>query len=165
MPDHADSPIAASPTSAGIGRRLAALGYDAFLLFGLLVAPLFVLTAATHHGVQTLPDTAVVHDIQPIASPAVILIYAATIITGFYCYFWRKNGQTLGMQAWRLRLDSVNGGRPSWRQCGLRLLVGPLSLLLGGCGYWWIWLDRQHRSWHDRASGTRIVVVEKTKKG
>ncbi|MET0378345.1 MAG: hypothetical protein ABW049_05060 [Spongiibacteraceae bacterium] len=33
--------------------------------------------------------------------------------------------------------------------------------MLAGLGYWWIWLDPQQRSWHDRASNTRVVVLPK----
>ncbi|MBS9727209.1 hypothetical protein JR047_23655, partial [Pseudomonas stutzeri] len=37
--------------------------------------------------------------------------------------------------------------------------VGPL--LLGGLGFWWAWLVRQHLTWHDRASGPRLVRTPK----
>lgn len=146
---------------AGIARRLAAMVYDAFLLFGLLVVPLLVLTAVLNHAPQPLTNEAVVHDIAPIAPYPVLLIYEVLVIVAFYTYFWRKNGQTLGMQAWRLRLDSNAGGRLSWQQCGLRLLTGAPSLLLAGLGYWWMLFDPQRRSWHDRASNTRVVVLPK----
>ncbi|MDY0071217.1 MAG: RDD family protein [Thauera sp.] len=155
-----NSPATGLP-AAGVFRRLAALVYDAFLLFGLLVVPLLLWTAWSHRQDAQLRNDAVVHEIAPIAPPAFMLFYSIAIVVGFYSYFWRKNGQTLGMQAWRLRLDSAAGGRPSWKQCGLRLLVGPLSLALGGMGYWWILLDRERRSWHDRASGTHVVVLPK----
>ncbi|HET8710091.1 MAG TPA: RDD family protein, partial [Spongiibacteraceae bacterium] len=71
---------------------------------------------------------------------------------------------TLGMQAWRLRVDAVQGGRPTWRQCLVRAAIGFVSLLSGGLGYWWIWIDKRRVSWHDRASNTRVVVLPKQKK-
>ena len=45
-------------------------------------------------------------------------------------------------------------------------LPGPLrpltlSLLLGGLGFWWAWVDRQRLTWHDRASGTRLLRIPK----
>jgi uncharacterized RDD family membrane protein YckC len=86
------------------------------------------------------------------------------MVAGFYYYFWRRNGQTLGMQAWRLRLDIAEGGRPSLRQCLLRMPVGFLALLCGGLGYWWIWIDRDRLAWQDRASSTRVVVLPKRPK-
>jgi uncharacterized RDD family membrane protein YckC len=121
-----------------------------------------ILTAIQHGGPKPLAsESAVAHDLPLIAPKLFLQVYWMFVIAGFYCYFWRKNGQTLGMQAWRLRVDANNGGRPSWKQCGLRLLTGIPSLLLAGLGFWWIWLDPQRRSWHDRASNTRVVVLPK----
>jgi uncharacterized RDD family membrane protein YckC len=144
---------------AGVFRRLAALIYDTFLLFGLLVAPLIVLIALRSR--PTLPDGSVTHDLPPIAPPAVMLLYMVTVVCGFYWYFWRKNGQTLGMQAWRLRLDSTSGANLSLRQCIIRSAVALLSLLVGGLGYYWLWWDCAHLTWHDRASNTCVVLLPK----
>lgn len=156
------SSIAETLPQAGVVRRLAALVYDAFLLFGLLVVPLFVLTAL--RGKATLANDSVAHDLPPIAPAPLMLVYMIVVICGFYWYFWRRSGQTLGMQAWRLRLDNAAGARASLRQCAIRSAVGLLALLAGGLGYWWIWVDRDGLSWHDRASGTRVVVVPKRKR-
>lgn len=153
---------AAELPSAGVARRLAALVYDAFLLFGMLVAPLFIATAAMSPQ-QNLPQGAVTHELPAIAPKPVLLIYMIVVIAGFYVYFWRKSGQTLAMQAWRIRVDSITGGRPTWKQCFVRAAIGFISLLCGGMGYWWIWIDKQGASWHDRASNTRIVVLPKKK--
>jgi uncharacterized RDD family membrane protein YckC len=46
-------------------------------------------------------------------------------------------------------------------QLWLRFAVGTLSLLLGGLGFWWVWVDRERLTWHDRASGTRLVRMPK----
>lgn len=150
----------ASLPAAGLLRRLAALVYDAFLLFGLLVVPLFILAALRYHDAR-LANGAVVHDLPPIAPPSVMLLYIIGVTTGFYCYFWRRNGQTLGMQAWRLRVDSDRGGRPNWRQCWIRAAIGLLSLAIGGLGFLWLLVDRRHLAWHDRASGTHVVLLPK----
>ena len=171
MPKPPRAPAPAAPDSradesrtelptAGVFRRLAALVYDAFLLFGLLVVPLLVVTAITSPHRQ-MPQAAVTHELPPIAPKPVLLAYMIAVIVGFYCYFWRRSGQTLGMQAWRMRVESVAGGRLSWRQCLLRAIVGFASLFCAGLGYWWIWLDRDGASWHDRASGTRVIVLQK----
>lgn len=160
MPAIASPESPATLPAAGVARRLAALVYDAFLLFGLLVVPLLVLSAAL--GKSTEANQSVMHEVTPIAPYPVLFAYELLVIVAFYAYFWRKNGQTLGMQAWRLRVDdAVTDARPSWKQCGQRLLAGAPALLLGGLGFWWIWLDPQRRSWHDRASNTRVVVLPK----
>lgn len=145
--------------SAGILRRLAALVYDVFLLFGLLVVPLFLLTALRN---QThLANGSVAHDLPPIAPAPVMWMYMVSVVGGFYFYFWRKSGQTLGMQAWRIRVDNRGGGRPNLRQCFIRAVSGVVSLGLFGLGFLWLLIDRQHLAWHDRLSATRVVVLPK----
>lgn len=69
---------------------------------------------------------------------------------------WRLGGQTLGMRPWRLRVVAADGGELTWRALLIRFAVGNLSLLLGGLGFWWAWLDREGLTWHDRVSGTRM---------
>lgn len=148
--------------SAGVTKRLCALAYDGFLLFGLWVVPLLLAMVALHFAEPPPAELgAVVHDLPPIAPPWMIQLYAVAVVVGFYGYFWRRNGQTLAMQAWRIRLESVDGGRPSWKQCLIRLAVGALSLLCFGLGFFWLWFDRDRRTWHDRASGTRVVQLPK----
>ena len=145
---------------AGVLRRLIALIYDAFLLFGLLVVPLFLFTALNNRGAG-IPEQGVVHELPPIAPAPILFAYTVCVIAGFYFFFWRKTGQTLGMQAWRMRVVSRDGGRPSWRQCAVRAAVGIGSLGLFGLGYWWLLIDRDRLTWHDRASNTKVIVLPK----
>lgn len=145
--------------SAGLLRRLAALVYDVFLLFGLMVVPLFLLTAIRSHS--AFANESVAHDLPPIAPAPVMLLYIVCVVGGFYGYFWRKSGQTLGMQAWRIRVDNRSGGRPNLRQCFIRGIGGLISLSLFGIGFLWLLIDRQHSAWHDRLSSTRVVVLPK----
>jgi uncharacterized RDD family membrane protein YckC len=163
MPPPFPPPPADAP-SAGVWRRLAALVYDSFLLFGLLVVPLFVFNAAMHAGATPYGTEGVTHELPPVAPKWLIQLYWVLVITLFYSYFWHRQGQTLGMQAWRLQLARSDGGRPGLRHCLRRLLMGVPALLLGGLGYWWIWLDRERLAWHDRFSDTRVVVLPKRKK-
>ncbi|MDB6060633.1 MAG: hypothetical protein JWM78_736 [Verrucomicrobiaceae bacterium] len=154
-----DTPTSSALPHAGVFRRLAALVYDTFLLFGLLVAPLILILIL--RGQSQLQNDSVTHDLPPIAPAPVMMIYTVVIVCSFYWYFWRKNGQTLGMQAWRLRLDSSTGNRPTWPQCLIRSGVSVVSLACGGLGYFWLLLNRDHLTWHDRASHTRVVVLPK----
>lgn len=167
-PDSTSSADAGAPLrTAGPIARLAALGYDCFLIFGLLVVPLWILTAIRQRAAlqgEALPTNGVVHELPPIAPQPVLLLYMICVVAGFYYYFWRRNGQTLGMQAWRLRLDNRAGGRATPLQCLKRMPVGLLALLCGGLGYWWIWFDREGRAWQDRFSDTRVVVLPKPQK-
>ncbi len=87
-------------------------------------------------------------------------IYQLTMIVIvwlFYGIFWLKSGQTLGMQAWKIKLEAANGGPVTPRMVALRLLSALVSLAPAGLGYWWALVDREGRTWHDRLSGTRLV--------
>src|SRR5690554_5772627 len=110
-------PLPADVRPAGVWRRLAALVYDSFLLFGLLVVPLFVVNALLHAGNLTYGAEGVAHELPPLAPRWMIQLYWLLVIGAFYCYFWRSLGRTLGMQAWRLQLVGADGGRPTLRQC------------------------------------------------
>ena len=79
----------------------------------------------------------------------------------FYCGFWLLKGQTLGMQAWRIRLRSFQGETVTPRQAVLRCLGAFVSLLPAGAGYWWCLIDRNGRYWHDYLSGTELELLPK----
>jgi uncharacterized RDD family membrane protein YckC len=87
------------------------------------------------------------------------------MIVLFFCVFWTRSGQTLGMLAWRLRVERSDGATLTWRDALLRLAGACVSLAALGLGYFWIWIDRDRLTWHDRWSGTRVVVVPKRKSG
>jgi uncharacterized RDD family membrane protein YckC len=147
--------------NASLWRRLAALVYDSFLLFGLLVAPLLVLQALLHWSEASSYGTqGVAHELPGLAPTWVLQVYWLVVITGFYCTFWLRNHQTLGMQAWRLQLETVDGSPLTLKHCLLRMLVGTLSLICAGLGFLWCLLPA-HRTWHDIVSGTRVVVHDK----
>lgn len=130
---------------AHIGWRLLALLYDLFPVAGLwfLVAAVFVLL----HG-------------DAVTGGALGLLEFIVLwsVTGAYAVLsWRRGGQTLGMRPWRLRVVAADGARAPVRALLVRYAVGNLSLLAGGLGFWWAWIDRNGLAWHDRASGTRLV--------
>lgn len=70
---------------------------------------------------------------------------------------WTHGGMTLGMRAWRVAIEREDGSLPGWGGSGLRFLVSLLSALCLGLGFWWSLFDPRRRSWHDRASRTRLV--------
>ena len=86
------------------------------------------------------------------------LIIALTIFF-FFSWFWIKNGQTLGMQAWRIKLISTNGKNIYLKQASIRLLAACVSAGFFGLGYLWILLEAKNRSWHDIISKTRLILV------
>jgi uncharacterized RDD family membrane protein YckC len=69
------------------------------------------------------------------------------------------------MVAWRLRVERTDGSFLTWRDALIRLGGACVSFVALGLGYWWIWIDRDRLAWHDRWSGTRVVVVPKRASG
>ena len=80
---------------------------------------------------------------------------------GFFAGFWMHGGQTLGMRAWRMKLVTRNGQPISLSQSACRFAAAALALAAFGLGYLWVLIDREKLAWHDRLSGTRLVLVPK----
>lgn len=149
------APPSPRPATALVGWRLLALFYDFWpvLALWMAVSTVFTLgyTFLGHHDPH--------QNIRPFSLLAWLLWLVCWVVAGVYATVsWRRGGQTLGMRPWRLRLV-VNAGeaKPAWSTLWLRYAVGTSSLLLGGLGFWWAWVDRERLTWHDRASGTRMV--------
>ena len=144
---------------AHIGWRLLALLYDFWpaLALWILLSAVFTLTYyLAGHGVR--------QNIAPFSALQIALWLACWLVTGAYAVIsWRRGGQTLGMRPWRLKVVATDGGAPSWRALCVRYAVATFSSLLAGLGFWWAWVDRERLTWHDRASGTRMVRLPKNK--
>jgi uncharacterized RDD family membrane protein YckC len=83
------------------------------------------------------------------------------VVYGFFVGFWTRSGRTLGMQSWRLQLETTAGGRPTLASATLRFFAAILSWLPCGLGYVWQLWDKENLTWHDRISKTRIVYYPK----
>ena len=143
-----------------VGRRLLALLYDLFpalALWFLVAVPFALLDVAVSGDVR--------HNIGAFSVLQWLLWATCWLVTGLYTTAsWYRGGQTLGMRPWRLRLVSLQGRPPTRAAVWRRYAVGTMSLLAGGLGFWWAWLDRDRLAWHDRASGTRLVRVPKAER-
>lgn len=140
-------------TRALVGWRLLALFYDLWP-----AAALWFLLALLFSAGYTLAGHDPRENIAPFSALQWLLWLACWGVTGLYATLsWRRGGQTLGMRPWRLRLVASGAETPTWRALWLRYAVATVSLLGAGMGFWWAWFDRDHLSWHDRASGTRLV--------
>jgi uncharacterized RDD family membrane protein YckC len=84
-------------------------------------------------------------------------------IFSFFAGFWMHGGKTLGMQAWQIKLVTLDGKPLRVTQCLLRFLVAIASLAFGGLGYWWMMWDKDKLTWHDRYSMTTIISTKNQK--
>ena len=140
-------------------RRLAALLYDAFL-----VAAIWMLLGYLLQFIFG-PDSNQVVDGRVITNPvqdAVLFSLMLASSATFYCYFWMRNGQTLGMLAWRLKLQNHRGEIIPLRQALLRFVLAWPAFLCAGLGYLWLYLDSEGDALHDRLSGTEVVLVPRS---
>lgn len=133
---------------AGLLRRLGAILYDSLLLFALL----FVATAL----VLPLTGGQAIAPHNPLYTSYLFLVSFF-----FFAWFWTHGGQTLGMRAWRIRVQQRNGSPITWTQALLRFMTAIASWLLLGAGFLWALVDREKMAWHDRYSQTVLVVVPK----
>lgn len=134
---------------AGLGRRLGAMLYDSFLVMAIWVLLAFIAVALNQGEAN---ETRLFRGLLLMATFA------------FFAFCWMRAGMTLGMQAWRLRVQTLDGASITLAQSMIRFLVAGLSLALLGLGYWWVLFDGQRRSWPDIASGTEVVVLPKPEK-
>ncbi|ROS05249.1 putative RDD family membrane protein YckC [Sinobacterium caligoides] len=151
---------------APLWRRLAAMFYDTFLLIGVLSLATFLYNwLALEISGQTLELSRHNGDIiNQLPSPTegpLYQLYLFCLIGAFYCYFWCKLGQTLGMQAWRLRVCQLDGQKLSFKQSLIRYLSAWLSISCFGLGYLWSLFHREGSSWHDLLSKSKVEVIEK----
>ena len=135
----------------GFWRRLAALVYDALLVTAALL--LYTSLAVLANGGKAIePQT---------AGAWVYLYYAGEIgvMAGYYAVCCHLTGHTLGMRAWRLRVQMPQGGLLSWPRCLLRFCCGVIAWAPAGLGVLWMYLDSEQLTLTERCSGTRMVQI------
>lgn len=98
---------------------------------------------------------------QQVLNAHMVQLLTMLSIVGFFTLFWLNGGQTLGMQAWRIKLVDFQGQPPSTGQALLRCLGAFLSAACLGLGYLWCLVDHHKRYWHDYLSGTELVLLPK----
>ncbi|NGP51927.1 RDD family protein [Thioalkalivibrio sp. XN8] len=127
----------------GLLRRLAAMFYD-----GLVLAAVLMIAGAAWVAAH-----------RAAAAPGDLLfrLYLVAVTALFFAAFWTR-GETLGLRAWKLRLVGPGGRPPGWGRALLRFAAAVLSWLPLGLGFLWVLVDRDRLAWHDRLSGTRLVL-------
>ena len=132
---------------AGLGRRLASLGYEVLLLAAIVFAGgwAFLFFARA---------------LDPALSRPLLQLYLLAIGAAYFIYCWTHGGQTLPMKTWRIRLESRDGGAISWRRGLVRYLIAAAGIGMCGLGIVWAIFDRNRQFLHDRLAGTRIVKIQ-----
>lgn len=158
--------VSGSPPS--IRRRLAALVYEALILFGI------VFVAGYLFGTLTQQRNALVHRHW-------LAVWIACVIGLYFVWCWTHGGQTLPMKTWRLRLVDALGAPVAPARAIARYLLAwlwfvpplalhpllhlPLPATLAATALWFLlWaaaarLDASRQFPHDRLAGTRIVIA------
>lgn len=156
-------PTPTKNTRAGFIRRLAAMIYDILvavavgmcaamvMLFSMLL--LVENNILNNQGYDHFSDL-----IQHSFSYQLTLqVWVGLWVVGFFLWFWRNGGQTIGMRAWRLRLFSTTDKHFGYRRALLRLLCS-----LGGLGTILVLFDiKSKQSLQDRLTNTEILVLSK----
>jgi uncharacterized RDD family membrane protein YckC len=162
------APSTPAPRVPALRRRLACLAYEAVLLFGMifLAALLYSMMTGQRHALVGRHGLA---------------LLAFVLVPGFYFIgYWHKTGQTLPMQTWQIRLETLDGQRLSLPRASARFMVAwawvapPLLVAAsaGSASLRWLmllaagWialyagsskLQRSGQFWHDLACRTRLV--------
>ena len=122
-------------------RRAAAFLYDSLLM----LAVCFIVAGVAVY----------LNDMRPVRG---IAFFASLwLVAGaFLVLFWR-NGRTLGMQAWKLRIVDPGHVGDAPPRIGALVLRYALGSVLFVVTWAWMLVDREGLALHDRLSGTRIV--------
>tara|TARA_R110001592_G_scaffold336019_2_gene621152 strand:- start:1086 stop:1571 length:486 start_codon:yes stop_codon:yes gene_type:complete len=147
---------------ASVFRRLAAMFYDFILCIALVLVMtgLYMMIANIILGGDTYKN---MNDSgQSVHDPFLSSILFITLYI-FFGFFWTKNGQTLGMQVWHIRVQNKDNTSISWKQALLRFLMGIISWLAFGIGHLWPIFDAEKRSWQCIFSDSELVRIPKHK--
>ena len=179
-PDTAAGQNQAERHKASILRILAAWLYDGMLLFSilLLASAVYILPLQLSMPV----DASTPHNLSVTRFTGPLFYSFLFFISYFFfAWFWTHGGQTLGLRAWSLRVESLEGKSISWTQSLLRFLAAAAPwivalfiydqlnkagiaspgkyfiLLIGFGGLLWGIIDSNGRTLQDIFSASRIV--------
>jgi len=146
---------------AGFRRRFGSWVYDVLIAFAVYMVAgavsFLFFNLLINYNVISMKGFEHPIDLQRSSVIYSILIYGWNIawVSFFFVFFWAKSGQTLGMKAWRLRLQNQDGTRIT-KTTGLKRLVPTLL----GLGNLTVIFDRKNKlSLQDRLTNTEVVVL------
>ncbi len=136
---------------APLWRRVAAMVYDSLLLMAISIG----------YGGSWIAVETLVLDHETLKTDNVFFQLGWFIVLlSFFCYFWKKAGQTLGMRAWRLKVVKEGTNEPpTLRQCLIRCALASIGYAL----FFIALLRNDNQCLHDTASLTQTILLEKEK--
>ena len=143
---------------APLSRRLLSIFYDAVVLTGLLLVALALVIIPLGLALGK-EEWEVVRETRWMR--LLTQLIAVSVLISFHVGFWRFGGQTIGMRAWRLRVRRDDGATLTLGDALKRYAAAWLSAVALGIGFTASLWDKQHRTWHDKISGTKLVVIPK----
>ena len=130
-------------------RRLGGILYDT-LIAGSVV---FIIAAITLFILQVNG----MGEVKPNSTLSnMLFLYYLFIAYVFFTWFWTHGGQTVGMKAWKIRVENMQG-RPinmieATARFGFALFLPVISQL-------WCLIDRDKMALHDRLSRTKLTYI------
>lgn len=123
--------------------RFFAMVYDALVVLGIWILTVAIIVTVTGEAVT--------------GAWVQSLLFIETF--AFFAYFWIHRGQTIGMLAWRLKIACEDSF--TLRRALLRFVGALLGFATLGLGYFWVWFDRDRRSWSDILSKSSVMRYPK----
>ena len=123
---------------------MAIIVYDFVIVISLLMLATLLAMFAGFGGRTAMQDPA-------------YTIYLLSIWFFYLAWCWHKGGMTVGMRAWRVKIEDESGNRPGWGKSTIRFLASLLSAAAVGIGFAWALFDSRKRTWHDILSGSRLI--------
>lgn len=151
-----------SAVRTGFGRRFASWIYDALATIAIVMLAqilfLGLIQALLALGLLSKADDVDISQLMEVQPWKVINQgYIIVVACFFYVYFWTRGGQTIGMRAWRLKVQNLDGSKLSKRQA----LVRALTSLLGLGNLLVIFDFKNKRSLQDYLAKTEMVTLSK----
>ncbi|MCK5876871.1 MAG: RDD family protein [Candidatus Marithrix sp.] len=141
---------------AGFGRRTLALVLDLMWLYPLLVFLLFL-----SYDPVTLTEITEFNSIPQFEwQIALIFFVLPALIT---IWFWVKFAATPGKLLVDCEIVDAKTGKPiTFKQSILRCIGYLISALPFFLGFFWVLVDKQHQTLHDKIAGTVVIIHDES---
>ena len=134
--------------NAGLMRRLLALLYDSILIIGIYMSYVILVTYLNGSALEGQLE------ILFLQFSFIIFIFL------FYCYFWKfNNGQTLGMQVWKIKLVSSGNEEININKMVLRCALSMIFSLVFLSNFIFIIFNKERKTLGDYFSKTKLLRV------